>query len=386
MDLASLLLSLLIIYISARLLGELAARLGQSAVLGELLAGILVGPSVLGFVATTPTLHLLGEIGVILLLFEVGLESDLHSFLRVGTSAFLVATIGMIVPFALGYGIGHWVSMSPLQAVFVGATLTATSVAISARVLSDLGALHSHEGKIILGAAVIDDILGLIVLSVVVGLAEAGSVSWSAVGRSAGLAFLFLGSSVLLGIRYAPVFSRLVSRMNTRGAATIAAVTFALLMGYLADLLYLAPIVGAFAAGLILTRTEQHAHVREVIKPVADVFVPIFFVLVGAAVDLSRLNPFHPGNAPILLLAGGLTAVAILGKLAAGLGAVREQVNRWAVGVGMIPRGEVGLIFAGIGLSSHIIAEGQYAAIVTMVALTTLFAPILLKLVLKSKK
>jgi Kef-type K+ transport system membrane component KefB len=378
-----LLLQLVIIYAAARLCGELAVRLGQSAVVGELLAGVLVGGSVLGWIEPTPVLHAFAEIGVLLLLFEVGLESDLQSFVRVGLPAFAVASIGVIVPFVLGYGVGIAAGMTEVQSIFVGATLTATSVAISARVLTDLGRLRSPEGQIILGAAVIDDILGLVALSVVVGLAEAGSAAWSEGFRRAGIAVLFLGFAVALGIRLAPAFGRLVARMNTRGAATVAAVAFALGLGWLAGRLHLAPIVGAFAAGLILTRTEHHTHLQTVIKPVADVFVPVFFVLIGAAVDVRLLNPLVAEHHPTLLLAGALTLVAIAGKLVAGVGTMRRGIDRWAIGIGMIPRGEVGLIFAGVGLASHIIGDGQYAAIVTMVALTTLLAPILLGMVLR---
>jgi Kef-type K+ transport system membrane component KefB len=201
MEIKVFLFSLIVIYISARLLGELAVRCGQSSVLGELLAGVLVGPSLLGLVYPTETLTLMGEIGVMLLLFEVGLESDLQSFLRVGPSAAVVALIGVVVPFGLGYGVAAMVGLTPLQAIFVGATLTATSVAISARVLSDFGRLQSREGTIILGAAVLDDILGLVILSVMVGLAESGTVSWLTIAQTAGLAILFLSAAVALGNR-----------------------------------------------------------------------------------------------------------------------------------------------------------------------------------------
>ncbi len=192
MELKDLLFGLIVIYASAKVMGELAVRVGQSAVLGELMAGVLVGGSVLGLVHETETLKLLGEIGVMLLLFEVGLESDLQSFLRVGRSAAAVAAIGVIVPFGLGYALALALNLNQMQAVFISATLTATSVAISARVLSDLNRLKTAEGNIILGAAVIDDILGLVILAVVLGLAASGTVSWLQAGRTAGLAVLFL--------------------------------------------------------------------------------------------------------------------------------------------------------------------------------------------------
>lgn len=379
MNLQDFLLSLITIYVSARIMGELAVRIGQPAVLGELLAGVLVGGNLLGWVDATEPLTVLGEIGVMLLLFEIGLESDLSSFLRVGTTAALVATIGVAAPFLLGYLLGLALHLSHVQAVFIGATLTATSIAISARTLAELGRLHTAEGQIILGAAVIDDILGLIVLSVVIGLATSGTVSWPQVGWTAGLAVSLLAAAMLIGVRYAHMFGRLLGLMRARGSLIVAAVTFALALGYLAGLLHIAPLIGAFAAGLVLARTEHHAHIGEAIKPVADVFVPIFFVLVGMAVDLRLLNPMQPENRPVLLLAGGLVIVAILGKLVAGLGVMGKKTDPWMVGIGMLPRGEVGLIFAGTGLSQRIIGEGEYGAILLVVALTTFVAPILLK-------
>ena len=386
MELKTFLFSLIVIYLSARLLGELAVRIGQSSVLGELLAGVLVGPSLLGLIHPTETLTLLGEIGVMLLLFEVGLESDLQSFLRVGPSAAVVALIGVAVPFALGYGVAVLLQLTTLQAIFVGATLTATSVAISARVLSDLGRLQSHEGNIILGAAVLDDILGLVILSVMVGLADSGTISWLAIVQTAGLAILFLTVAMVFGNRYASLFSKLVNRLNTRGALVITALTFALLLGYVAEAVRVAPLVGAFAAGLILARTEHQRLIEERLKPITDVFVPIFFILVGVAVDVTHLNPFNAQNQSVLLLAGGLTLVAIVGKLVSGCGVLDRTVNRWVVGVGMVPRGEVGLIFAGVGLGAHIITDAQYGSILVVVAVTTFLSPVLLKRLLRNTR
>jgi Kef-type K+ transport system membrane component KefB len=379
MDLKVFLLSLITIYVSARLLGELAARLGQSAVLGELLAGVLLGGSVLNLIQATDTLKLLGEVGIILLLFEIGLESDLQSFLRVGWSAVGVAILGVVSPFLLGYGFALALHMTPFQAFFIGIALTPTSIAIPVRVLHDLGRLATAEGNIILGAAVLDDILALVGLSVVVGMAASGAVSALDVSRTAGLAILFLTLAILLGIRYAHLFSGLVNKMNTRGALVIAAMTFALLLSYSAEAVGLAPLVGAFAAGLVLAKTEHHARIEERIKPVADVFVPVFFVLVGAAVDLSHLNPINAQNWPVLLLASALTLAAVLGKLVSGMGAMRAKLNRWGIAIGMIPRGEVVMIFAVMGLSDRIITEGQYGALLIVVVVTTLITPVLLK-------
>jgi Kef-type K+ transport system membrane component KefB len=383
-DLKEFLLSLITIYVSARLLGEVAARLRQSAVLGELLAGVLLGGSVLNLVQATDTLKLLGEVGLILLLFEIGLESDLQSFLKVGWSAAAVAILGVVTPFLLGYAFALALHMTQFQAVFIGVALTPTSVAIPVRVLHDLGRLATTEGNIILGAAVLDDILALVGLSVVVGMAESGAVSWLDVSRTAGLAILFLTLAILVGIRYAHLFSGLVNKMNTRGALVIAAMIFALLLSYSADAAGLAPLIGAFAAGLVLAKTEHHAHIEERIKPVADVFVPVFFVLVGVAVDLSHLNPFNSQNWPVLLLAAALTFAAVIGKLVSGMGAMSGKLNRWGIAIGMLPRGEVVMIFAVMGLSNRIITEGQYGALLIVMVVTTLITPVLLKLAFRS--
>lgn len=376
--------NLILIYVFARAGAELAARLGQSAVLGELLAGVLLGGSVLNFVQATEPLKLLGEVGIILLLFETGLESDLQSFLRVGWSAVGVAILGVVTPFFLGYGFALALHMTQLQAVFIGVALTPTSVAIPVRVLHDLGRLATVEGHIILSAAVLDDILALVGLSVVIGMSESGTVSWHEVSLTAGLAILFLVSAILLGIRHVHLFSRLVERMTTRGGLVIAAMCFALMLSYVADAVGLAPLVGAFAAGLVLSRTEHQAHIEDRIKPVADVFVPVFFVLVGVAVDLSLLNPINAQNWPVLLLASGLTMMAVVGKLICGLGAGGQQVNRWGIGAGMLPRGEVVMIFALLGLSHRIVTEGEYGALLIVVVVTTFIAPVLLKLAFRT--
>ncbi len=382
MEFTSFLSSLLTIYVAARLCGELAARAGQSPVLGELLAGVLVGSSGFGWVEQTEVLKLLSEIGVLLLLFEVGLESDLASFLRVGGSAILVAIIGIVTPFLMGYGVAIGLHRSPLQALFIGATLTATSVAITARVLRDMGRLNSTVGHIILGAAVLDDILGLVILAGLLGFAESGAVSWGTIGWPAGMSVALLGVALLAGVRSSSILTRILHAMKTRGSLVIAATSFALLFAYLASRLSVAPLVGAFAAGLILARTEHQAHITEQIKPVVDLFSPIFFVMVGVAVRASTLNPLDPQSRSTLLLVGGLTLAAIIGKMVSGWGVLGRRVNRWAVGMGMVPRGEVGLIFASIGLSSHILGAEDYTAVLMVVTVTTLLAPLLLKFVI----
>ena len=377
MEFRDLLLGLVLVWLTAKLAGEAMERLGQTAVLGELLAGVLIGPGVLGLVHESEVLHALAELGVLILLFEVGLESDLGGLLRAGLQATLVALIGVAAPFAVGYGVMSWLGHPALLAVFVGATLTATSVGITARVLRDLGRLQDAAAKVVLGAAVVDDILGLIILAVVTGVAQTGRVSLATVGLLSGKAIVFLVVAIVVGIRLAPTLIRWVGRLQARGTLIVYSVVFAVALAAVADLMGLATIIGAFAAGLILATTERRAHIEERVKPVADLLVPVFFVTVGMKVQPAMLNPFTEGSQfGIAML---LTAVAVASKLAAGLAVYQRGVRRWPVAVGMVPRGEVGLIFAGVGLSAGVVAEDLYSALVVVVMLTTFVAPPWLK-------
>lgn len=377
MEFRDLLLGLVLVWLAAKVAGEAMERIGQTAVLGELLAGVIIGPGVLGFVHESDVLHALAELGVLILLFEVGLESDLAELLRAGLQATLVALVGVAVPFAVGYGVMHWLGHPTLLAVFVGATFTATSVGITARVLRDLGRLQDAAAKVVLGAAVVDDILGLIILAVVTGVARTGSVSLATAGLLSGKAVAFLVVAIVAGIRLAPTLVRWVGRLQARGTLIVYSVVFAVGLAAVADLMGLATIIGAFAAGLILATTERRAHIEERVKPVADLLVPVFFVTVGMKVQPAMLNPFAESSQfGIAML---LTTVAIASKLMAGLGVYRRGVRRWPVAVGMVPRGEVGLIFAGVGLASGVVAEGLYSALVVVVMLTTFAAPPWLK-------
>ncbi len=377
MDFRDLLVGLAIVWLAAKVAGESMERLGQTAVLGELLAGVVIGPGVLGLVHESAILHALAELGVLILLFEVGLESDLSGLLKAGIQSTLVALVGVALPFVAGFAV-MWVLGHPsLVAVFVGAALTATSVGVTARVLTDLGRLQDAAAKVVLGAAIVDDILGLIILAVVTGVVQTGGFSpWDVVLLSA-KASAFLVAAIALGVRFAPTLVRWIGRLQARGTLIVYSVLFAVVLAAVADAIGLATIIGAFAAGLVLARTEHRANVEERIKPVADLFVPIFFVTIGMKVQPALLNPFAPeGQLTVAVL---LTAVAIVTKLASGLAVYQGGVRKWPVGVGMIPRGEVGLIFAGIGLSAGLIVEGLYAALVIMVMLTTFAAPPWLK-------
>ncbi len=377
MEFRELLLGLVLVWVAAKLAGEAMERVGQTAVLGELLAGVLVGPGVLGLVHESEVLHALAELGVLILLFEVGLESDIDELLSAGLQATLVAGVGVVLPFAAGYAAMHWLGYPPLVAVFVGATFTATSVGITARVLADLGRLQDPAANVVLGAAVVDDVLGLIILAVVTGAAQTGGVSAGSVALLTGKALVFLVAAILVGLRLAPLLVAWIGRLRARGTLVVYSLAFAMGLAALADLIGLATIIGAFAAGLILAKTDRRAPIEERVRPVADLFVPVFFVTIGMKVEPARLNPL--ADETQLGLALLLTALAVATKLATGLAAYRPGVRRWPVGVGMVPRGEVGLIFAGTGLAIGVVTADLYSALVVAVMLTTFAAPPWLK-------
>lgn len=393
-DMAPLLLALVLMLVGARLTGSLFERFALPAVLGELTAGILIGN--LGLVGIhhfdalrqMPVIDVLAQLGVLFLLFEVGLESDVDTMRKVGASAFLVATLGVVAPMVLGWGVSHlfFPTHDELTHWFVGATLCATSVGITARVLSDLGRSTSVEGRIILGAAVIDDVLGLIVLAVVSGIIQAvdrgGEFQPITAVIITAKAFGFLVVALVLGRALSRTVFRLGGRLRGSGVLLSFALAFCFLFSWLAALVGLAPIVGAFSAGLILEdahyaelrEREQHS-IHEMMRPLATFLVPIFFVLMGMRVDLSVF-----GHGAVLGFAAVLTVAAIIGKQVCALGVLEKGADRIAVGLGMIPRGEVGLIFAGIGATLHIggervIDDAVFSAVVIMVVITTLLTP-----------
>jgi Kef-type K+ transport system membrane component KefB len=377
MDSSALLFSLVVVWLAARLGGEAMLRLGQTAVVGELLAGLAIGPGALAVVAPSVFLDGLAEIGVVILLFEIGLASDLDRLLRSGLQSLVVALVGIVSPLLLGFALARWWGLTPLGAVFIGAALTATSVGVTARVFSELGKVNDPPAQVVLGAAVADDVLGLVILSVVAGLARTGHVSlWSMVTLLLG-AVLFLTAAITIGVRLAPFFVRWADRMQARGSLIVWAVLFCTVLAVLAERSGLAAMIGAFAAGLVLAKTERGVHIEDRIKPVADLFVPIFFVTIGMHVDLRHLDPLSPRGT--LVFAVLLTLVAVASKLVAALGVYRPDVRRLPVGVGMIPRGEVGLIFAAIGLTGAVITPELYAAVVLMIVLTTVVGPVWLR-------
>lgn len=383
MDVAAFLVALIAVFAAAKLFGEIAERLGQPAVLGELLAGIVVGVSGLQLVDPhEPTMHLLAELGVIFLLFMIGLETDLKRLLSVGTSSTAVAVVGVALPFFLGYEAGILFGYSNTVSIFLGASLTATSVGIASRVLSDLGHLRDDEAQVVLGAAVIDDVIGLVILAAVAAMAHGEAMGGWEIARITTMAFGFVAAAVVGGGVLAPWLIRIIARLRVAKAIFFASIMFAFALAWVAEAIGSAMIVGSFAAGLVLARTDRGEQIQREVHDIAHFFVPIFFVSVGAAIDLRSLNPMDPAARPHLLFGGVLTLVAVLGKFVAGWAALRRGLRRHIIGIGMIPRGEVGLIFARIGLSAGILSAGLYSSVALMVVMTTFITPPLLRIFL----
>jgi Kef-type K+ transport system membrane component KefB len=370
-DFGPLLLALAALIIATKLLAEVSQRFGQPAVLGELLAGVLLGKSVFGIVdAHDPVLSALSELGVLILLFEIGLHTDVKSLRKVGGQATTVALVGVAAPFIAGYFATVALGFNNIESLVAGAALTATSIGISARVLRDIGKLDTSEGQIVLGAAVLDDLLGLVILSVVSGLVAGNAITVLSVGRIAGLAIGFVAIAFVAGSYFVPPIFRVVERLRTTGALGLIALAFALVLATIAEVSGSAMIVGALAAGLVLHGTPQRHDIESSVTQLGYFFVPIFFAVVGASVDLSAL-----ADSRALQVGVVLTVIGVVGKLVTGWSLRGFEGNRWLIGVAMIPRGEVGLIFAQVGLASGAIAGGEFGAIMMMVVATTLITP-----------
>jgi Kef-type K+ transport system membrane component KefB len=417
------LLWLALILMSARLFAPLAQRIGFPAVLGELLLGVALGNlALIGFdafeaIPKDPIVAFIAELGVIVLLLQIGLETRLADLIKVGPRAFAVGSVGIVVPFALGtWVVGPWLlpGLSQNAYLFLGATLAATSVGITGRVFRDLGKLDIPAARIVLGAAVIDDVLGLVILAVVSSLVQAGSVSVGQVGGIIAQAVIFLAGSIWIGRLIAPHSSRWLARLDAGPSMLFAQVlATGLMLAWLAHAIGLAPIIGAFAAGLLfepvfLRDFDRPAIVREIepllpagdkelaerlrpillkhgghqhehmIEPIGYFFVPVFFVLTGMQVDLKTL-----ADPAVLGVGAGVTVAAIAGKLVAGLAA--RSAGGWLVGWGMVPRGEVGLIFAMVGRQLGVVDEAMFSVIVMMVILTTLVTPPVLTALLRRR-
>lgn len=406
-------------------LSSLIEKFGQPAVLGELIMGVILGNlALIGIdyfeaIKHDEIIKFLAELGVVLLLFQIGLESNIHEMKKVGWKAFIVAIVGVVTPFILGtYVLGPWLfsELSFNAHLFLGATLTATSVGITARVFKDLGTLKSKEAQIILGAAVIDDVIGLIILAVVTAIVTTGAVGVGVISWITAKAVLFLVGAIVVGQIAAPRLGKWFSRIHTGvGMKFTLAIAFCLIFAYAASLIGLAAIVGAFAAGLVLDAVhfkhfsdpevcnhvkqalhdsdpaykakiehvmDEHAekHIEDLIEPLAGFVVPIFFVVTGMATNLAVL-----ADISVLGIALVVTFVAVIGKVCAGLFAGKD-VNRWMVGFGMVPRGEVGLIFASIGKNLGVVSDAVFSVIVIMVIVTTLMTPPILAMMMKTAR
>ncbi|NJK35626.1 MAG: cation:proton antiporter [Oscillatoriales cyanobacterium SM2_2_1] len=412
---AGVLLSLVAIYVASKVGSEASFSLGFPPVLGELLAGVVVGVSALHLVvfpsetvaadsslimrflqwsdavpaellpqvfeSVSEVLSVAAELGVIVLLFEIGLESNLSELLQVGLQAVVVAAVGVVVPFAGGaLGAVYLFDVDLITAIFVGAALTATSIGITSKVLSELGQLTSQEGQIILGAAVVDDVIGIVILAVVASLSKTGQVDPVGVLSLVASAVGFTVGAIAAGTVINRLFLGVSNWLKTRGGLIVPAFVLSFILAYIGIIARLEAILGSFAAGLLLDETDQKEDLEAQVKPVADLLVPIFFVVVGARTDVGVLNPFVPENREGLVIASFLLLVAILGKLATGLAIFGPvKINRLAVGIGMIPRGEVGLVFAAVGSATGVLTPALNAAVIVMVIVTTFLAPPLLR-------
>jgi Kef-type K+ transport system membrane component KefB len=345
----------------------------------DLLAHLLSGSQGQTYISVYAFIDVISRLAILVLLFLVGLEISLVEMKRVGKYASYVAILGIVLPMILGMGVMKLLHPnSPLAAdLFIGGILTATSVGITARVLRDLGRDTTEEARIILGAAVIDDVLCLIVLAVVSGLAVTGKISLAAIAITTGKAALFLVASLGVGIWLTPKIVRRLASAGVHNLKLLFGVSFALLLAWLANVAELATIVGAFAAGMVLNsffdKEVGGVSLHELLTPIESLLVPLFFVWMGIQVKLETM-----ANKDVIIAGLALTVVAVVGKVAAGWGCP-PRMNRLAVGFGMMPRGEVGLIFAGIGKAVGVVNEGLFSAVVLLVMVTTILAPILLR-------
>jgi Kef-type K+ transport system membrane component KefB len=379
-DLARILLDLVIVLFAAKCAAELAERLRVPAVLGEIAAGVVIGPSVVGLIHLEGdrgvSIAVLAEIGVLLLLVQVGMEMDLVELSKVGRASMLVAFIGVAVPFAGGALAAVIMGESGKTAVFVGAALTATSVGITARVFGDLRALATTEARIVIGAAVADDVLGLVILTVVVKVATGDSVGIGTVAGTLGMAMVFLVATGAVGLLVVPKVLDAVHRKASSGATVVvAAVVLTLAFAELADLAKLAFIIGAFVAGLSIARSEHHERIASDLGAVGNILIPVFFVQIGVNADLGAV-----GKPSVIGLAAVLIGIGVAGKVAAAWGAIGTRADKLLVGLGMIPRGEVGLIFASIGLANGVLDKDLYGSLLMVVLVTTVITPPLLRL------
>jgi Kef-type K+ transport system membrane component KefB len=370
-DLLAVLVALLV---STKLLGVIAQRIGQPAVVGELIAGVLLGGSVLGILdPADPVIVSMAELGVLILLFEIGLHTDLKSLVKVGNEALTVALVGVALPFVFGYLAATMLGLSAVPSIVAGAALTATSIGISARTLSDLGKLDTAEGQIVLGAAVLDDIVGLVILSVVSGLVGGVALTIGGIALTTAIAIGFVVAALVLGSFLVPPVFRGIATIEASGVLGVAGLAFAFMLALLAARVGSATIIGAFSAGLVLHATPQRQAIEKATTQLGHFFVPIFFASVGAAVELGTLT-----DVKVIAIGGALIVVGVIGKFLAGYAPFWFKGKKSLIGIAMIPRGEVGLIFARMGLATGALTSQLYSAIAMMVLVTTFMTPPLL--------
>jgi Na+:H+ antiporter len=390
MEVSEFFLKLFLILGLAKVAGEVFAHLRLPAVIGEVAAGVIIGPSMLGIISPEAEFLLLSKIGMLLLLFEVGVDTDVGELLSVGGQSALVALTGVMLPFGAGYLAGIYFGMSNAGALFVGGTLVATSIGITLRVLKDLGRQHTHAARVVLGSAVLDDVIGVVILAVL--------FDYTVEGRIDVVSSLKVLVFIAVFLVAAPVFSRVLvifmakasSYSKTPGVLSTIVVSLILILSVMAHDFGAPEIIGAFAAGLAMTRksifsmgssmeslrTDIIARAEEKMTPIGELFIPIFFVMVGVSIDFSVID-FHSGS--FWLFAMVITVLAFVSKFASGIWVKGSRANKLSVGAAMVPRGEVGLIFAETGLRNGIFDEAAYASMVFVVALTTLFAPMMLR-------
>ena len=365
------LLALFLILLAAKIGDEIFRRIGQPTLIGEILAGVIVGPAMLGWVEVSATLEVFAELGAVFLLFWVGLETKIGELRSVGRAAGLVGVLGVVLPFGGGAGVAAGFGESSAVIVFTGAALVATSVGITSAVLSDLGLISSPAGRTILGAAIVDDILAMLILGVAVGLADGGadftSLAVSAVLAVAFVAFFALGGTQLMqrrpGILKTPRFSE---------SSLMPAVLICLGLAAMAAQIGLAAIIGAFLAGMMVAETKEQHPIEEEVAPLYAFFPPFFFAFIGLQLDLGSY-----ANLETLGVLAAVTAVAIVTKFVGAWGGARSLGPHAAtvVGIGMVPRGEVGIVIAGIALAEGAVSEQFFAVVVGMSILTTIIAP-----------
>lgn len=391
MDPHSVLIQLVLILVSARVIGQIAAYFKIPSVVGELLAGIMIGPSIFGLVELTPVIHLLAEIGVILLLFEVGLETDIGRLISAGIKACIVAIGGIIFPFILGFFVCYYLfGCSLLVSLFIGSTLTATSIGITLRVLRDLKKQNSHESQIIIGAAVLDDIIGIIVLAILFEFSISGDMNIAHAGKALSFIMLFFLISPLVAKFFSLIIKRWDEKTDIPGLLPAAMMSLILFFAWIAHQIGAPELLGGFVVGLALSKkfhlpsssflkqTPEFSHkVEQYMQPIVYFFAPIFFVSIGLSLNLKTIswNSTH-----IWTLTLALLVAAIAGKLVSGFLLKKEKFrSKLGIGIAMIPRGEVGLIFANIGLTAGVLKNDTYAAIIIVIVLTTFLPPFALK-------